>query len=141
MRARDVAGTVSLMPIPDAMRQVNKVALNKVTRQLAPWLPGLGLVVHRGRTSGKTYRTPVNVFPRPGDRYVLALTYGPGTDWVKNVIAAGGCELLTHRTHLELTAPRLFHDQTRREIRVVERAVLGLLHVNDFLELRVVPDA
>ena len=129
------------MPIPHAMRRVNKVALNKVTRQLAPWLPGLGVVVHRGRTSGKEYRTPVNVFPRPGGRYVLALTYGPDTDWVKNVITAGGCELLTRGTHLELDSPRLFHDESRHEIRVVERAVLGLLHVYDFLELRTVPDA
>jgi len=129
------------MPIPDRMRQVNKVALNKATRLFAPWLPGLGVVVHRGRTSGKQYRTPVNVFPRPGDRYVLALTYGPDTDWVKNVMAAGGCELLTRGTHIELTAPKLFHDEARGEIRVVERTILGLLHVYDFLELRTVPDA
>ena len=129
------------MPIPDRMRQVNKVALNKVTRQFAAWLPGLGVVVHRGRISGKQYRTPVNVFPRPGGRYVLALTYGPDTDWVKNVTAAGGCELLTRGTHIELTAPRRFHDEARSEIRVVERSILGLLHVYDFLELRAVPDA
>jgi deazaflavin-dependent oxidoreductase (nitroreductase family) len=129
------------MPLPDRMRHVNKVALNKVTRQLAPWLPGLGVVVHRGRTSGRQYRTPVNVFPRPGGRYVLALTYRPDADWVKNVMAAGGCELLTRGTHIELTLPRLFHDEARSEIRVVERAILGLLHVYDFLELRAVPDA
>jgi deazaflavin-dependent oxidoreductase (nitroreductase family) len=123
------------------MRQVNKLALNKVTRQLAPWLPGLGVVVHRGRASGKQYRTPVNVFPRPGGRYVLALTYGPDTDWVKNVLAGGGCELITRGTHLELTAPRLFHDESRHEIRAVERSILGLLRVYDFLELHAVPDA
>jgi deazaflavin-dependent oxidoreductase (nitroreductase family) len=129
------------MPIPDGMRRFNKVALNKVARRLAPWLPGLGVVIHRGRISGNEYRTPVNVFPRPGGRYVVALTYGPGTDWVKNVIAACGCELLTRGTHFELNAPRLFHDETRHEIRVVERKVLALLNVSDFLELRVVPDA
>jgi deazaflavin-dependent oxidoreductase (nitroreductase family) len=129
------------MPIPNRMRRVNKLALNKFTRQLAPWLPGLGVVVHRGRTSGKWYRTPVNVFPRAGGRYVLALTYGSDTDWVKNVIAAGGCEMLTRGKHLELTAPRLFHDEARSEIRVVERKILGLLHVYDFLELRAVPDS
>ena len=129
------------MPIPHGMRRVNRAALNKVTLRLAPWLPGLGVVVHRGRTTAKAYRTPVNVFPRPGDRYVLALTYGADTDWVKNVIAAGGCELLTRGTHLELTAPRLFHDENRREIRPVERTILGLLHVDDFLELCAVPDA
>lgn len=129
------------MPIPDGMRHVNKVSLNKVTRPLFRWLPGMGVVVHRGRRSGKAYRTPVNVFPRPGGRYVVALTYGPDTDWVKNVLAAGGCELLTRGTHLELTAPQLFHDEARHEIRMFERAVLGRLHVYDFLELQVVPDA
>ena len=129
------------MPIPKGMRQVNKAALNKVTRHLAPWLPGLGVVVHRGRTSGKQYRTPVNVFPRPGGRYVLALTYGTDTDWVKNVVAAGGCTLITRGTDLELTAPRLFHDESRHETRVVERSILGLLHVYDFLELLAVPGA
>jgi deazaflavin-dependent oxidoreductase (nitroreductase family) len=128
------------MPIPRGMRQVNKVALNRVTRSLFPWLPGLGVVVHRGRSSGKAYRTPVNVFPRPRGRFIVALTYGPDTDWVKNVLAAGGCELLTGGRQIELTAPRLFRDETRSEIRVVERSVLGLLRVDDFLELHVVPD-
>ena len=129
------------MPIPDRMRQVNKVALNKVTGPLAQWLPGLGVVVHRGRKTGRPYRTPVNVFPRPAGRYVLALTYGSDTDWVKNVMAAGGCELLTRGRHIELTAPRLFHDGDRSETPVVGRTLLGLLHVYDFLELRTVPDA
>jgi deazaflavin-dependent oxidoreductase (nitroreductase family) len=120
------------------MRRVNRVALNKATRQVAPWLPGLGVVVHRGRRSGKEYRTPVNVFSRPGGRYVLALTYGSDTDWVRNVIAAGGCELLTTGQHLELASPRLFRDETRGEMPMVVRTILGLLHVYEFLELRAV---
>jgi len=101
------------MPIPRGLRQVNKVALNRVTRSLFPCLPGLGVVVHRGRSSGKAYRTPVNVFPRPGGRFIVALTYGPDTDWVKNVLAAGGCELLTGGRQIELTAPRLFSHRRR----------------------------
>ena len=129
------------MPIPDRMRHVNKVALNKVTRPFFRWLPGLGVVVHRGRKSGQEYRTPVNVFQRPDDRFVVALTYGRDTDWVQNVLAADGCELLTAGRQIELTAPRLFHDETRHEIRALERSVLGLLHVDDFLELHVVPYA
>jgi len=129
------------MPIPHRMRQVNRAALNKVTRPVFRWLPGMGVVVHRGRRSGRQYQTPVNVFPRPGGRYVVALTYGQDTDWCKNVLAAGGCELHSGGRIIELTSPRLFHDETRREIRVVERAILGLLGVNDFLELETVPDA
>jgi deazaflavin-dependent oxidoreductase (nitroreductase family) len=123
------------------MRQVNRAALNKVTRPAFRWLPGMGVVVHRGRRSGRQYQTPVNVFPRPAGRYIVALTYGPDTDWLKNVLAAGGCELLSGGRTIELTAPRLFHDEARQEIRVVERVILGLLGVYDFLELHVVSDA
>src|SRR5262244_1088634 len=126
------------MPIPRVVRQWNKVGLNRVTRHIAPWMPGLGVVVHRGRRSGKAYQTPVNVFAANGG-YVLALTYGPDTDWVKNVLAAGGCELRTGGRVIRLTSPRLVHDEARRGIRPVERQVLRVLGVADFLSLTTAP--
>lgn len=123
------------MPIPYAVARLNRVGLNRVTRHVAPWVPGFGVVVHRGRRSGREYRTPVNVFPHD-DRFVFALTYGPGTDWVKNVLAAGGFELLTRGHRVRLTAPRVYRDEDREGIRPVERRALGLLGVADFLEAR-----
>jgi deazaflavin-dependent oxidoreductase (nitroreductase family) len=128
------------MPIPKAVARWNKAGLNRVTRHIAPWMPGLGLVVHRGRRSGRRYQTPVNVFPE-GDGYVFALTYGPGTDWVKNVLAAGGCELRTRGRTIQLVSPNLFHDESRRGIRPFERQVLRLLGVADFLSLKTAPAA
>jgi deazaflavin-dependent oxidoreductase (nitroreductase family) len=128
------------MPIPKAVGRWNKVGLNRVTKRIAPWMPGFGVVVHRGRRSGKEYQTPVNVFPAE-DGYVLALTYGPDTDWVKNVVAAGGCELRTGGRVVRLTAPRLFHDETRRDIRPLERRVLRVMGVADFLSLKTARDA
>jgi len=57
------------MPIPQIVRQWNKAGLNRVTRHIAPWMPGFGVVVHRGRRSGRVYQTPVNVSRwRPGRR-------------------------------------------------------------------------
>ena len=126
------------MPIPKVVGQWNKAGLNRLTRHVAPWMPGLGVVVHRGRRSGRCYRTPVNVF-RAGDGYVIALTYGPETGWVKNVLAAGGCELRTRGQTIPLGAPRLFHDQSRPAIRPVERQVLRILHVADLLSLTPAP--
>ena len=123
------------MPIPRIVRQWNKAGLNRVTRHIATWMPGLGVVVHRGRRSGRLYQTPVSVFAAE-DGYVLALTYGPDTDWVKNVLAAGGCELRTRGDTIELVSPRLFHDETRRGIRPFERQVLRVLSVADFLSLK-----
>ena len=128
------------MPIPRMVARLNKVGLNRVTRHIAPWMPGLGVVVHRGRRSGRVYETPVNVFT-VGDGYVIALTYGPGTDWVKNVLAAGGCELRTRGRVVRLTAPRVFRDETRHDIRPLERQVLRLIGVADFLSLAREPAA
>lgn len=126
------------VPIPLRVAQWNKVGLNRVTRHIAPWLPGLGLVVHRGRRSGRAYQTPVNVFPTD-DGYLIALTYGAGnTDWVKNVQAAGGCELRTRGRVVRLEAPRVYHDETRSGIRAPHRHVLRLIGVADFLSLRTV---
>jgi deazaflavin-dependent oxidoreductase (nitroreductase family) len=129
-----------MMPIPKAVGRWNKAGLNRVTKQIAPWMPGFGVVVHRGRRSGKEYQTPVNVFATE-DGYVLALTYGPDTDWVKNVVAAGSCELRTGGRVVRLTAPRLFHDPSRRDIRPLERQVLRVLGVADFLSLTTAPAA
>ena len=128
------------MPIPRIVRQWNKAGLNRVTRHFAPWTPGFGVVVHRGRRSGRLYQTPVNVFATM-DAYVLALTYGPDTDWVKNVLAAGGCELRTRGRTIRLVSPLLFHDEARRDIRPLERQVLRVLGVADFLSLKTAPAA
>jgi deazaflavin-dependent oxidoreductase (nitroreductase family) len=99
---------------------------------------GLGVVIHRGRRSGRLYETPVSVFAAK-DGYVFALIYGPDTDWVKNVLAAGGCELRTRGHATRLTSPRLYHDESRRGIRPMERQVLRLIGVADFLCLQTVP--
>jgi deazaflavin-dependent oxidoreductase (nitroreductase family) len=123
------------MPIPRVVARLNRVGLNRVTRRVAPWLPGFGVVVHRGRRSGRTYRTPVNVFGVPGG-VVVALTYGPRSEWVANVLAAGGCRLLTRRRELVLVDPQVVHDPTRQHVGPVVRRALQLLGVADFLVLR-----
>ena len=63
---------------------------NPLSRRVAGFLPGFAILTHRGRRSGTAYRTPINVFRRDG-AWVVVLTYGSDVDWVKNVLAAGGC--------------------------------------------------
>ena len=75
------------------------------------------------------------------DGYLLALTYGPDSDWVKNVLAAGGCELVTRGRTVRLVSPQLVHDENRRGIRPLERQVLRLIGVADFLSLKIAPAA
>jgi deazaflavin-dependent oxidoreductase (nitroreductase family) len=107
---------------------------------LAERLPGFGVVVHTGRRSGRTYRTPIMLFARPGGD-VAALTYGPSTDWVRNVLASGSCTLETRGRMLRLTRPRLVHDTRRRLMPVLVRLPLAVLGVSNFLELEVESNA
>jgi deazaflavin-dependent oxidoreductase (nitroreductase family) len=124
--------------LPKRVARWNKVSVNRVARHVAPWLPGLALVVHHGRRSGRTYQTPVNVFGTC-DGFIVALTYGPDSDWVRNVQAAGGCELRTRGRVLRVDSPRVYHDEARPGIRPVERQALRLMGVADFLSLKTVP--
>jgi hypothetical protein len=76
------------------LAKFNIAVTNRVTSLFAGWLPGFGILTHVGRKSGKVYRTPVNVFRVP-TAFIIALTYSSQSEWVKNVLAAGGCELKT----------------------------------------------
>nr|WP_202881506.1 nitroreductase family deazaflavin-dependent oxidoreductase [Pedococcus badiiscoriae] len=117
-----------------AVGRWNRVGFNRLSTPVARHLPGYAVVHHRGRRSGRAYQTPVNLF-RVGDRYVIALTYGPQTDWVRNVLAAGGCTIETRGRLVPCGRPQLYRDAERHGIRPVERAVLGWIGVQDFLEL------
>src|SRR5712692_4810299 len=123
-------GRVSLS---HAIGRFNRVATNRLTSPVAGRLPGFGIITHRGRRSGRTYRTPVNVFRRPGG-FVVALTYGRG-DWVKNVLAAGQAQVRTRgRTH-NLSNPRVLRDPARAGLPAPVRGMLSLLNVDEFLRL------
>lgn len=118
------------------LRPFTTHVFNRVSRTFAGWLPGFGLLVYKGRKSGAEYRTPMNVFRRRDD-YVLALTYGSEVQWVKNVLAAGGCELVTRGRTVRLVEPRLVTDPTRSAMPFPVRQFLGLLRVTEFIRLRI----
>lgn len=124
------------MPIPRVVGRLNKVGFNRVSTPVARRLGGFAVVHHVGRRSGRAFRTPVNLFPTEGG-YVIALTYGPDTDWVKNILAAGGCDVETRGRRVPCTRPRVYRDPGRRHIRPVEAAVLRLIGVEEFLSLEV----
>jgi deazaflavin-dependent oxidoreductase (nitroreductase family) len=84
----------------------NKRVVNPIQRRWAHRLPPWAVVVHRGRISGRRYETPVLAHIHDGE-VVIALFYGVGADWVRNVVAAGGGELIRRRRTLVMTAPRI----------------------------------
>ena len=114
----------------------NLLVTNRITSRFAPRLPGFGILTHVGRKSGRVYRTPVNVFRAP-EGFLIALTYGRDSEWVKNVLSAGGCHLETRRLVYQLSAPTIVHDPTRQRFPLFVRMVLRLIGANDFMQLSI----
>ena len=86
--------------------------INPLTRRWAGALHSpFALVKHVGRRSGKPYETPV-IIARMGNQFVFALTYGPGVDWYRNVVAAGSCELKWQGILHRLTDPKPIEPDT-----------------------------
>ena len=76
-----------------------------------------------------------------GTGYVVALTYGPEAQWVRNILAAGGAALETRERTWRLTGPRLVQDPSLRLVPPFVRLPLRLLGVTDFLDLSVKQDS
>jgi deazaflavin-dependent oxidoreductase (nitroreductase family) len=116
------------------LAKINIAFTNRITGLFAGWLPGFGILKHLGRKSGRVYRTPVNVF-RASNGFIIALTYGSQSEWVKNVFATGGCELRTRGKRYELSAPKVVRDSTRKRFPFPVRLVLRTVGANEYMEL------
>lgn len=109
--------------------------VNPITRLVAGRLPGFAILEHRGRRSGRLHRAPMNVFRRDGT-YLFALTYSSDVDWVRNVLAAGECEIVTRGRRVRLVEPEIFVDPMRHLVPQPARLFLGLIRVTEFLRIR-----
>jgi deazaflavin-dependent oxidoreductase (nitroreductase family) len=127
------------MPLPRRLAKFNRVAMNRVVWPLARYLPGFAVVSHVGRRSGRTYRTPVNLYRR-GDGYAIALMYGADSQWVRNVLAAGGADIETRGRRVHLVRPQVVRDPARSLVPEPVRVPVRLLNVDEFMLLEL-PDA
>jgi deazaflavin-dependent oxidoreductase (nitroreductase family) len=95
------------MSYPRWLAKVNKRLFNprEVRRGKRP------IVVHTGRSSGTIYYTPTDAHPTKSG-YVLVARYGPKSDWIRNILAAGEATLRLDGEGYRLVRPRLV-DQGR----------------------------
>jgi deazaflavin-dependent oxidoreductase (nitroreductase family) len=116
------------------LAKINIAFTNRITSIFAGWLPCFGILTHVGRKSGKVYRTPINVF-QASNGFIIALTYSSQSEWVKNVVAAGGCKLKTRGKNYQLSAPKIVRDPTRRRFPIPVRIVLRIVGADEYMEL------
>jgi deazaflavin-dependent oxidoreductase (nitroreductase family) len=112
--------------------------INPVTKHIAGWMPGLALLTHRGRKTGRSYQTPVNVFHR-GNQFVFVLTYGR-SQWVNNVLAAGECQMRFKRTDVHLVNPEIIVDPTMTLVPAPVRFIGRLARVTELLRMSLSTD-
>jgi deazaflavin-dependent oxidoreductase (nitroreductase family) len=67
------------------------IAFGPIGRPLAGtrWFPLWAILRHTGRKSGTPYAIPIVALPT-ADGFVIPLPFGDGTQWLQNVLAAGG---------------------------------------------------
>ena len=80
---------------------------NGITRKISgTQRSSWGLLTHVGRRTGRAYRTSLGVLAY-GDGFLLPLGYGTQTDWYRNVMAAGTCELAWKGHTYQLERPEI----------------------------------
>ncbi|OWY79448.1 nitroreductase family deazaflavin-dependent oxidoreductase [Rhodococcus sp. BUPNP1] len=121
------------MPLPRTMARFNKIVTNRVTTPFAQLLPGTAVVEHRGRRSGRVFRTPVLLFG-VGDDLRIALTYGADTDWVRNVCAAGEAVVHTRGRAIPVRDPRLGTDRQASWAPLPVRVALQAIGAHGYLD-------
>ncbi|MEU7629667.1 nitroreductase family deazaflavin-dependent oxidoreductase [Nocardia sp. NPDC049220] len=123
------------MVLPRALANFNRHVTNPTAGLVAGRAPGFGIVLHKGRKSGRSYRTPVMVSVHD-DNYRIALIYGRNADWVKNIRAAGGFTLETRGHVVELTEPVVLHGASGVWASPGVRQVLTALSADYYLQAR-----
>jgi deazaflavin-dependent oxidoreductase (nitroreductase family) len=100
--------------------------------RIRPW----PTVQHRGRRSGRAYAIPVAVRPST-DASTIALPWGTETQWLRNVLAAGGCTLRWRGGDHLATDPRVIGAAEAADaFSPIQRALLRAVGVRSFLRLR-----
>lgn len=94
------------------------------------------LVRHVGRKSGATYETPL-ILARVPDGFIAELTYGPGVNWYRNVVAAARCVVVWRGREYAIDGIEPFPTEAgRRAFGVPASWVLRLLRRHEFRFLR-----
>jgi deazaflavin-dependent oxidoreductase (nitroreductase family) len=102
------------MKLPRRVARFNSLINNRVQRIYAWLVPPWAVIVHRGRRSGRRYRTPVLAFRRD-DMLLVALLYGEESHWLRNLQSGEGGVVRAGRTY-RLSNPRVVDTRDAAEL-------------------------
>jgi len=127
-RARDVVRTIA--------RFVNPLTLLVAGRR---WMPIVGVLIHRGRRTGRLYRTPLGMRSLGGS-FVMPLTFSEEAAWYLNVRASGWCVVRYKGREHTLVAPEVIdYSAAAPAFPRYELLQFRLLGINEYLRMRQAP--
>lgn len=94
------------MKLSRRVARANTLVINRVQGTYAWLIPPWTVIVHRGRRSGLTYRTPVLAFRRE-QLLIVALLYGEESHWLRNLLAGDGQIVRGGRRYPIVGVPRV----------------------------------
>jgi deazaflavin-dependent oxidoreductase (nitroreductase family) len=98
------------------------------------------VIRHVGRSSGRTYQTPVDVITT-ADGFLIALPYGTRTDWVRNVLAAGSATIVSEGVSVDVGEPIIAATaEVAGQLPARTLRTLSLFGVTECLHLQRSPD-
>lgn len=119
-------------------RVINPLVLRIAGRR---HMPILGIVHHRGRTTGRGYATPLGVRPAAGGGFVIPLTFSDASHWYQNIQAAGGCVITYQGTDHTVARPMVVDRAAAGPAYPrYERLALRLIGINEFVWLTGTPE-
>ena len=118
------------------IRYFNKHFLNRFMLWLAHKGKGpYSVVIHKGRRSGRNYKTPVLASYVEGYIYI-PLPYGDRVDWLRNILAHGGCKVFWKGEEISTSDPMIIEAETALSFLPEDRRnLLDRSEVEKFLRL------
>jgi deazaflavin-dependent oxidoreductase (nitroreductase family) len=127
-------------PFRSLIRTSNKYVVNPLMLRMAGRRSWYASVIrHTGRTSGRTYSTPV-VVDRVDDDFYIPLPYGTDVDWVRNVLSAGEAEILSRGASYRVVSPELVAaGEVLAVLPAERRRTFERITIGHFLRARIAP--
>ena len=116
------------MPYPRWLAKMNKRVFNPRMIRKGDY----PVVTHIGRTSGRSYETPLDAYPTETG-YVLVARYGPKSDWIRNIMAAETATLRIDGVEHTLDMPRLVAQNEALGVLVSEEPPADFTKAEDFV--------
>jgi deazaflavin-dependent oxidoreductase (nitroreductase family) len=102
------------------------------------WSPTFSLLKHRGHRSGQIYSTPVSALPR-GGFFWIGLAFGEEAGWMRNVMAAGECELRYRGADYRLVEPVVLErSAARSQLPAMLRIAGPVVGIHKVLRMRAI---